>query len=69
VYSIGLVQIHTLKIIKMKKNKKIQSNHTEDKHRKSANENDDQEDLKIKKGDSDSELRADKHETRKTTKN
>ncbi len=60
----------------MKQNKKIQSNHTEDRQqRKSATENDDQNQnddqgaLKIKKGDSDSELTTDKHKTKKTTKN
>jgi hypothetical protein len=54
-----LLIIYTLKTIKMKNNKKIQVNQTAGKQHKSASENDDREELKSKKGDSDSDLDSD----------
>jgi hypothetical protein len=55
----------------MKNNKKIQGNQTAGKQNKSAGENDDREELKSKKGDSDSELESEKtsEKKEKATKN
>jgi hypothetical protein len=66
-----LTKIHTLKTIKMKNNKKIQGDQTAGKQHKSASENDDREELKSKKGDSDSDLNSEntREKKEKVTKN